>query len=122
MYGHLPEQDIMHSEFIGLKVPKKKKKKNQSQKTLFERDGGGVGRDYRSSRESEYISKVLVCGKGGDFKYSLILLPTHGLSVSHRLLFTQTLRIHERPDFWVMRPRGIVPVFVILLLGTKSRA
>lgn len=28
MYGHLPEQDIMHSEFIGLKLPKKKKKKS----------------------------------------------------------------------------------------------
>ena len=43
MYGHLPEQDIMHSEFIGLKLPKKKKKKISPRRPCLRGMGVGLG-------------------------------------------------------------------------------
>ena len=47
--GHLPGQDIMHTEFVSLKLPRK----HQYQKPFLHGGQGENMRDFKSSDESE---------------------------------------------------------------------
>ena len=47
--GHLPGQDIMHTEFVSLKLPRK----HQYQKPFLHGGQGENTRDFKSSDESE---------------------------------------------------------------------